>query len=135
MKRYRGIDEIQELQPLDGIRMHKSSHLMQHEASKTCTAAWWKSLNRRTFLARGGVGLGSMALSSLLPKPAFAADFPSGHQSGYRGLPGLPHFAPKIKRVIWLCMAGGPSHLETFDYKPRLAELHDQPMPESYTKG
>ena len=55
--------------------------------------------------------------------------------AGYRGLPGLPHFAAKAKRVIFLCMAGGPSHLETFDYKPKLAELHDQPMPESYTKG
>ena len=55
--------------------------------------------------------------------------------AGYRGLPGLPHFAAKAKRVIFLCMAGGPSHLETFDYKPKLAELHNQPMPESYTKG
>ncbi len=45
------------------------------------------------------------------------------------------HFAPKAKRVIWLYMAGGPSHLETFDYKPKLAEMHGQPMPESFTKG
>ena len=50
-------------------------------------------------------------------------------------LPGLPHFAAKAKRVIFLCMAGGPSHLETFDYKPKLAELDGQPMPESFTKG
>ena len=41
----------------------------------------------------------------------------------------------KAKRVIWLYMAGGPSHLETFDYKPQLAEMHGQPMPESFTKG
>ena len=46
-----------------------------------------------------------------------------------------PHFAPKAKRVIFLCMAGGPSHLETLDYKPKLAEMHGQPMPESFTKG
>src|SRR6185295_1213609 len=46
-----------------------------------------------------------------------------------------PHFPPKVKRVIWLSMAGGPSHLETFDYKPKLAEMHKEPMPESFTKG
>ncbi len=50
---------------------------------------------------------------------------------GRRPLP----FAPKAKRVIFLCMAGGPSHLETFDHKPKLAELDGRPMPESYTKG
>jgi len=43
--------------------------------------------------------------------------------------------APKAKRVIFLYMAGGPSHLETFDYRPQLAKLHGQPMPESFTKG
>ncbi|MDC0934952.1 DUF1501 domain-containing protein [Pirellulales bacterium] len=50
-------------------------------------------------------------------------------------LPGLPHHQPKARRVIFLCMAGGPSHLETFDPKPKLAELDGQPMPESLTKG
>jgi hypothetical protein len=50
-------------------------------------------------------------------------------------LPAFPHFAPKAKRVIFLCMAGGPSHLETFDYKPELDKLDGKPMPESFTKG
>ena len=45
------------------------------------------------------------------------------------------HYKPRAKRVIWLTMAGGPSHLETFDYKPKLGEMHGQPMPESFTKG
>ena len=45
------------------------------------------------------------------------------------------HFPPKAKRVIFLYQAGGPSHLETFDYKPKLAEMHGKPMPESFTKG
>ena len=45
------------------------------------------------------------------------------------------HFAPKAKRVIYLYMAGGPSHLETLDYKPKLAEMSGKPMPESFTKG
>lgn len=51
------------------------------------------------------------------------------------GVPGLPHLPPRVKRVIFLCMAGGPSHLETFDQKPELERLHDQPMPESFTAG
>lgn len=44
-------------------------------------------------------------------------------------------YPQKVKRVIWLSMAGGPSHLETFDYKPKLAQMHGEPMPESFTKG
>ena len=48
---------------------------------------------------------------------------------------GHLHHVPKAKRVIFLCQAGGMSHLETFDHKPKLAELHDKPMPDSYTKG
>jgi uncharacterized protein (DUF1501 family) len=47
----------------------------------------------------------------------------------------LPHFAPTAKRVVFLYMSGGPSQLETFDHKPKLAELDGQPMPESFTKG
>ena len=88
-------------------------------------------INRRAFLARSGVGLGALALGSLLQR-----DLPAASTSApYRGLPGFPHHPPKVKRVIFLCMAGGPSHLETFDYKPQLAALHGQPMPESITKG
>jgi hypothetical protein len=88
--------------------------------------------NRRTFL-QGGVGLGWAALASLLGRDLPASDEVSASNSS--GVPGLPHFAPKAKRVIFLCMAGGPSHLETFDYKPKLAELDGQPMPESFTEG
>jgi hypothetical protein len=54
------------------------------------------------------------------------------------GIPGAVqplHFPPKAKRVIHLCMAGGPSHLESFDWKPKLKELHGQPFPDSLTKG
>ena len=84
------------------------------------------AINRRAFLSRSGVGLGSAALSSLLAAPASSAP---------TGLPGFPHIAPKAKGVIFLCMAGGPSHLETFDYKPKLDELNGKPMPDSFTKG
>lgn len=76
--------------------------------------------NRRTFLGQTGISLGSAAASSLA----------SGAISN-----DIPHFAAKAKRVIFLCMAGGPSHLETFDYKPTLDELNGKPMPESFTKG
>ena len=64
---------------------------------------------RRQFFGRAARGIGGAALASLL----------QGANSN-----GLPHFAPKAKRVIFLYQAGGPSHLETFDPKPKLAEMH-----------
>jgi hypothetical protein len=92
------------------------------------------SIKRRAFLSSIGIGLGSAALSTMLGKKALAGAT-GDRPAGYRGLPGMPNLPVKAKRVIFLCMAGGPSHLETFDFKPKLAELHGQPMPESYTKG
>ena len=89
------------------------------------------AINRRAFLNRSGLSLGSAALASLLPQASSAAAV----QTGYSGLRGFPHIAPKAKRVIFLCMAGGPSHLETFDYKPELDKLNGQPMPPSFTEG
>jgi hypothetical protein len=86
---------------------------------------------RRTFLRQvgAGVGLGSIALSQLAGGRVQAAT------SASRGVLNPLHLAPKAKRVIYLYMSGGPSHLETFDYKPTLASLSGQPMPESVTKG
>lgn len=89
-------------------------------------------LNRRTFLSRSGVGLGSVALGSLLARDGFAETKSGG---GVAGQPGLPNLPQKVKRVIFLCMSGGPSHLETFDYKPKLAEMNGKPFPTSYTEG
>ena len=89
------------------------------------------SLCRRTFLSRTGVGVGAAALTSLINRQADAARLagnPPGTTSALRR-------EPRIKRVIFLCMAGGPSHLETFDYKPELERLSGKPMPESYTQG
>jgi hypothetical protein len=88
-------------------------------------------INRRSFLGQAGIGFGSAAFLSLLGEDALGA----GIDTSYRGLPGFPHHQQRIKRVIFLCMAGGPSHLETFDYKPKLDELNGEPMPESFTKG
>ena len=82
---------------------------------------------RRSFLGKSACGLGVTALVSLM------TDGESFAESARVVNP--PHIAPKAKRVIFLYMAGGPSHLETFDHKPKLAELNGQPMPESFTKG
>lgn len=87
--------------------------------------------HRRAFLGRTSLGLGGLALASLLAENGRAAD----SLGVVPEITGLPHHAPKAKRVIFLCMAGGPSHFETFDPKPKLAELHGQPMPESFTTG
>ncbi|HEY7117441.1 MAG TPA: DUF1501 domain-containing protein [Tepidisphaeraceae bacterium] len=91
-------------------------------------------LTRRSLLSRSAYGVGAAALASLLNRQSFgAAAAPSS--ALYPGVVSPRHFAPKAKRVIHLCMAGGPSHLETFDHKPKLAEMSGQPMPESFTKG
>ena len=85
-----------------------------------------QQLTRRAFLGRSAQGVGAVALASLMSPPSVRAS---------RGvLQSLP-YPQKAKRVIWLTMAGGPSHLETFDPKPKLAEMHGKPMPESMTKG
>ena len=96
-----------------------------------------QQLLRRTLLQKTGVGLGSLALSSLLRADLGAQTDESQDKSQdlYAGLPDLPHHVAKAKRVIFLCMAGGPSHLETFDYKPKLDELDGQAMPESFTRN
>ncbi len=88
---------------------------------------------RRAFLGRAAQGVGTVALAALLnPSLLRAADAQSDR---WPGVVKPFHFPPKAKRVIWLSMAGGPSHLETFDPKPKLASMHGQPMPESFTAG
>jgi hypothetical protein len=91
-------------------------------------------LQRRTFLGQSLRGVGALALTSLFQPALFAAD-DKARRDKWNGVVHPLHFTPKAKRVIFLCMAGGPSHLETFDYKPKLAEMNGQPMPESFTKG
>ncbi|QDU41580.1 hypothetical protein Mal52_00330 [Symmachiella dynata] len=92
--------------------------------------------SRRTFLGRASAGMGTLALGALLQPSLFAAgasDADSVPQ--WNGVVQPLHFPPKCKRVIHLCMAGGASHLETLDFKPKLAELDGQPMPKSFTEG
>jgi len=90
-------------------------------------------LPRRAFLGHTACGMGAMALASMLPTAAKAADADRSMTS--RGVVNPLHVPAKAKRMIWLYQAGGPTHLETFDYKPQLAKLHGQPMPESFTQG
>lgn len=92
-------------------------------------------INRRSFLNRSGVSLGSAALASLLAREGQAATPSAMSPQTTGGILDQWHVAPKAKRVIFLYMSGGPSHLETFDYKPTLASMDGQPMPESFTQG
>lgn len=86
-------------------------------------------MNRRKFLSRLGIGLGSIALGSLLVPDLF------DESSDRETMPGLPHFAPKAKRVIYLFQNGAPSQLDLFDYKPKLREMQGQDLPESIRNG
>ena len=88
--------------------------------------------SRRRFLSAAGAGLGSLTVAGLVPgalRPAFAAELEDPLTAK------APHFPAKAKSVIWLHMAGAPSSLDLFDYKPDLIELHGQPLPESFGKG
>ena len=92
------------------------------------------SINRRTFLRNSANGLGGLALASLLEPKLLAGGLPAA--SGHRqGVVNPPHFPVRARRVIHLYMAGGPSHLESFDYKPELKRLNGKPFPESFTRG
>ena len=84
------------------------------------------SLKRRAFLTQSAYGLGGLALASIMNRADAA---PS------KGAITTLHYPARAKRVIHLCMAGGPSHLETFDWKPELKKLDEKPFPESFTKG
>lgn len=84
------------------------------------------TFNRRKFLSRLSLGIGSVALGSLLIPDLF-----SGNDSDGGFIPGVPNFAPKAKRVIYLFQDGAPSQLESFDYKPKLREMMGQDLPAS----
>jgi Protein of unknown function (DUF1501) len=82
-------------------------------------------MTRRHFFGHASLGLGMAALASLLPSRAVAAPRPTG----------LPHFAPKAKRAIYLFMNGGPSQMDLWDYKPKMNDLFDKDLPASVRKG
>jgi len=102
-------------------------HLRRLEARHTLAAT------RRQFFETAGLSIGGIALASLLAKDGQAAA--PALQAKSPLAPKPPHFAPKAKRVIFMFMAGGPSQLELFDYKPKLQELDGQVVPPEFTKG
>jgi hypothetical protein len=91
-------------------------------------------ITRRHFFGRTASGVGIAALSHLLGQ-SLPAQTGAASPADNQGLPGLPHFAPKAKRVIYLFQSGGPSHLELFDYKPLLAKIAGTDLPESVRQG
>ena len=89
-------------------------------------------ITRRQFFSQCRVGVGAVALASLMgPQPAPAAPPATANPM----LPRKPHFKARAKNIIYLFMAGGPSQFELFDYKPKLQELSGKPIPDSYLEG
>lgn len=103
-------------QPMENILHEKQSQLM----------------TRRTLFGGSAAGIGAIALGNLLARDAPAAPANvTRAESSSDGLPGLPHFAPKAKRVIYLFQSGGPSHVDLFDHKDELDKLHGTDLPDS----
>src|SRR4051812_18256571 len=94
--------------------MNCQDHLYRHAEPKQVTRRW--------FFEQCGVGLGTMALGHLLNRGGHTA-VPASHAEFNTLSPKVPHYAPKAKRVLFLFMAGAPSHLELFDHKPQLAKF------------
>ena len=88
-------------------------------------------LTRRHFFGQAGLGLGSAALASLLMDDSAAG----ASKTGSDGVPGVPHFAPKAKRAIYLFMAGAPCQMDLLDYKPELDDLFDKDLPDEIRQG
>src|SRR6266852_5360719 len=96
-----------------------------------------RAITRRHFFRETGCGIGKMALGSLLCESLFGAALSdaAASQPANPLAARSPHFAPKAKRIIYLFMAGAPSQLDLFDYKPKLVEYNMKPCPEELLKG
>ncbi len=92
--------------------------------------SYQRMLTRRHFLGRSATGLGAAALSTLLCDDGLLAGETSGENPAR-----LPHFAPKARRVVYLFQSGAPSQMDLFDYKPKLADLRGEDLPESVRRG
>ncbi|MEM7014887.1 MAG: DUF1501 domain-containing protein [Verrucomicrobiota bacterium] len=88
--------------------------------------------NRRHFFGKSALGIGGAALASLLGRDGFANEIPIDRRNG---LASIPHFPAKAKRVIYLFQNGGPTHVDLWDYKPKLHEMHGKPVPDEYFAG
>ena len=101
--------------------------------AKCVGAAPLAGLSRREVLNRFGMGLGGIAVANLINPAGLIASSSDGQDRGV--LDGRFHVPPKAKRVIYLFMAGGPSQLETFDYKPILKTRNGEQLPDSVRQG
>lgn len=90
---------------------------------------------RRHFFRDCGVGVGKIALATLLSQPLARSNVAHAEEVARPTEPKPPHFRPRAKRVIFLFMAGAPSQLDLFDYKPKLVELEGKPIPPSVIRG
>src|ERR1043165_8622094 len=89
-----------------------------------------RRLTRRHFFGRCALGLGSIALATLMAEREALGSTPAPLANPLSPRP--PHFVPRARHIIYLFMAGGPSQLELFDYKPKLVELNGKQIPDSY---
>lgn len=114
---------------------HHNEFRLHTEEFKKLNSQW----DRRRFLTKTSLGIGAVAVGSLFGKSiAEAPAAPAGISAASIEqdiLKALPHFVPKAKRVVYLCMSGGPSQIETFDYKPKLYDLYGQALPDSVRQG
>src|SRR5216684_3902111 len=91
---------------------------------------------RRAFFKNTGLAAGRIALASLMFPDLFRASAASVRPArGHPALPGLPHFAPKARRLIYLFMNGAPSQIDLWDYKPKLGDKFDADLPDSIRNG
>jgi len=90
-----------------------------------------QAMTRRSLLGRGAAGLGGLALGQMMAADSQGAVSPLREAGSGEGLPGLPHFAAKAKRVIYLFQSGGPSHVDLFDHKESLDRFHGSDLPAS----
>src|SRR5216684_3240502 len=104
--------------PTEEVPMHPQEQFLQFQT-------------RRHFLKDSGLGLGALALSTLLTNESAAA--PEGLVNPLA--PKKPHFPAKARRVIYLHLTGSPPHLDLYDYKPELVKRNGQPCPDAFTKG
>jgi hypothetical protein len=111
------------------MKEHRSTDKFQNSLGPRHELAAFQT--RRQLLGRAGLGLGAAALARLLDGEKSLASPPEKK----RGSLGLPHFAPKAKRVIYLFHNGGPTHVDLFDYKPKLTDLAGEPIPAKVLAG
>src|SRR5262245_43379734 len=91
--------------------------------------------SRRQFLTSSASGIGTLALASLLQEDGLLANSPGNGETTNPLAPRPPHFAPRARACICIYLEGAPSQIDLFDPKPRLNELHGQPLPDSMTRN